>query len=93
MRFADPNALLTARQLAEALGVTQQLVNYWHTDGYLNAAGERVFLDSPKRNRKGARLFRYIDAAVAEATTGASAKSYRRVSTPRPKPVQLAMAG
>lgn len=83
MRFADPNALLTARQLAQALSVLPQLVNRWHTKGYLNAAGERVYLTEAGRNDKGERLFRYIDAAIAEATTGNSAKSYRKVSKRR----------
>jgi hypothetical protein len=75
---ANPNAELTARQLAAALDVTPQLVNRWHTDGYLNRAGERVYLAAVGRNRLGHRLFRYLDGAIAEAATRQSPKSYRK---------------
>lgn len=78
---ANPDAKLTAAQLALALNVTPQLVNTWHTDGYLNADGERVHLPEAGRNWKGHRLFRYLDGAKAEAATRRSARSYRK---PRP---------
>ncbi|MEV1013761.1 hypothetical protein AB0I89_23710 [Micromonospora sp. NPDC049801] len=78
---ANPDAKLTAAQLALALGVTPQLVNTWHTDGYLNADGERVYLTEAGRNWKGHRLFRYLDGAKAESATRRSPRSYRK---PRP---------
>lgn len=74
---ANPNAKLTARQLGLALGVSPQLINRWHTDGYLTAKGERVYLPEVGRNWKGHRLFRYLDGAKAEAATSKSPKSYR----------------
>lgn len=77
-RRANPDAKLTARQLATALGVSPQLVNRWHTDGYLNHNGERVYLPSVGRNWKGHRLFRYLDGAIAEAVTRQSPKSFRK---------------
>lgn len=75
---ADPNAKLTAAELAAALGVSPQLVNRWHTDGYLNRDGDRVFLPLADRNWRGHRRFRYIDGAKAEAATRRSPKSYRK---------------
>lgn len=33
--LADPNALLTATQAAEAVGVSKQLFNYWRGKGYI----------------------------------------------------------
>lgn len=75
---ADPNAKLTARELGLALGVSPQLVNRWHTDGYLNADGERVYLVEAGRNWRGHRQFRYLDGAKAEAATRRSPKSYRK---------------
>jgi hypothetical protein len=75
---ADPNAKLTAKELATALGVSPQLVNRWHTDGYLDAAGQRVFLAEADRNWRGHRRFRYLDGAKAEAATRRSPKSFRK---------------
>ena len=75
---ANPDAELTARELATALGVSPQLVNRWHTYGWLNADRERVYLPEAGRNRKGERLFRYIDGVRAEAATRRSPKSYRK---------------
>lgn len=75
---ADPNAKLTARELAVALGVSPQLVNTWHTDGYVNRDGERVFLPMVDRNWKGHRRFRYLDGAKAEAETRRSRHSFRK---------------
>lgn len=75
---ANPDAKLTARQLAHALGVTPQLVNTWHTDGYLTPTGERVHLPEVGRNWKGHRLYRYLDGAKAEAATRRSPKSFRK---------------
>ncbi|WP_433460713.1 hypothetical protein [Micromonospora sp. CA-248212] len=74
---ANPDAKLTAAQLALALGVTPQLVNTWHTDGYLTN-GERVYLPEVGRNWKGHRLFRYLDGAKAESATRRSPRSYRK---------------
>lgn len=76
---ADPNAKLTARELATALGVSPQLVNRWHTDGYLNRDGERVFLPLADRDWRGHRRFRYLDGAKAEAATRRSPKSFRKL--------------
>ncbi|WP_431728600.1 hypothetical protein [Verrucosispora sp. TAA-831] len=78
---ANPDAKLTARQLALALGVTPQLVNTWHTDGYLTPGGDRVYLPEAGRNWKGHRQFRYLDAAKAEAATRRSARSHRKPRT------------
>ncbi|MBM0235947.1 hypothetical protein JNW88_00395 [Micromonospora sp. ATA32] len=75
---ADPNAKLTAKELAVALGVSPQLVNRWHTDGYLNRDGERVFLSEAGRSWRGHRLFRYLDGAKAEGATRRSPKSFRK---------------
>lgn len=77
---ADPDAKLTARELALALGVTPQLVNTWHTTGYMNRDGVRVYLPEVGRNRKGHRQFRYIDGVRAEACTRRSPSSYRKAS-------------
>ncbi|MET8278262.1 hypothetical protein [Micromonospora sp. NPDC005174] len=74
---ANPDAKLTAAQLALALNVTPQLVNTWHTDGYLTN-GERVYLPEAGRNWKGHRLFRYLDGAKAEAATRQSPRSFRK---------------
>lgn len=75
---ADPDAKLTATELAVAVGVSPQLVNRWHTDGYLNADGERVFLPLADLNWRGHRRFRYLDGAKAEAATRRSPKSFRK---------------
>lgn len=75
---ADPDTPLTAKELALALGVSPQLVNRWHTDGYLNRDGEHVCLPMADRNRRGHRRFRYLDGARAEAATRRSAKSFRK---------------
>lgn len=75
---ADPHAKLTAAQLGQVLGVSPQLVNYWHTDGYLTPDGERAHLPEAGRNWKGHRLFHYIDGAKAEAATRRSEKSFRK---------------
>jgi phytoene/squalene synthetase len=75
---ANPDAELTARELATALGVSPQLVNRWHTYGWLDADRNRVYLAEVGRNRKGERLFRYIDGVRAEAATRRSPKSYRK---------------
>lgn len=74
---ANLDAKLTARELGLALGVTPQLVNRWHTDGYLDRDGERVWLPEAGRNWRGHRLFRYLDGAKAEAATRRSPKSFR----------------
>lgn len=75
---ANSEAKLTARELATVLGVSPQLVNTWHRDGYLNAAGERVHLPEVGRNWRGHRLFRYLDGARAEAATRRSPRSFRK---------------
>ncbi|MFG1659064.1 hypothetical protein ACGFIY_21280 [Micromonospora chersina] len=75
---ADPDAKLTAAELGKALGVSAQLVNRWHTEGYLNRDGMRVFLPMADRNWRGHRRFRYLDGAKAEAATRRSPKSYRK---------------
>lgn len=74
----NPNAELTAKQLAFVLGVSPQLVNHWHTDGYRTPDGQHVHLPEAGRNRQGHRLFRYLDGAKAEAATRQSPKSYRK---------------
>lgn len=74
----DPDTRLTAKELALALGVSPQLVNRWHTDGYLNRDGEHVYLPMADRNRRGHRRFRYLDGARAEAATRRSPKSFRK---------------
>ena len=75
---ANPDAKLTARELALALGVSPQLVNTWHTDGYVNRDGVRVYLPLADRNWQGHRRFRYIDGAKAEAATRRSPHSVRK---------------
>jgi hypothetical protein len=79
---ADPEAKLTARELATALKVSPQLVNTWHRDGYLNGDGERMFLPEAGRNWRGHRLFRYLDGARAEAATRRSPRSFRKSGRP-----------
>jgi hypothetical protein len=79
---ADPGAKLTACELATALGVSPQLVNRWHTVGYLAGDGERVFLAEAGRNWRGHRLFRYLDGARAEAATRRSPRSFRKSGRP-----------
>lgn len=75
---ADPDAKLTAAELGKVLGVSAQLVNRWHTEGYLNRDGVRVFLPMVDRNWRGHRRYRYLDGAKAEAATRRSPKSYRK---------------
>lgn len=80
--IADPQAKLTARELATVLKVSPQLVNTWHRDGYLNGDGERMFLPEAGRNWRGHRLFRYLDGAKAEAATRRSPRSFRKPGRP-----------
>lgn len=63
-----PDALLPAFLLARRLGVSRQLVNYWHKNGKLEAAGQGV---------DGRPLFRLLDGARLEADMRANPQSRR----------------
>lgn len=64
-----PDALLPAFLLARRLGVSRQLVNYWHKNGKLNQAGE---------GKDGRPLFRFLDGAELEAAMRANPRSHRK---------------
>lgn len=79
MRQPNPDAKLTARQLATVLGVSPQLVNRWRTFGWIDpVTKERRYLQVADRNTVGDRRYRYLDGAQAEAATRKSDKSFRK---------------
>lgn len=72
MADLDPDALITASQLAELAGVTVSAVCNWVSRGYLKPARDergRVRKDS-----RGRVLYRLLDGVKAEARTSKAAR-------------------
>lgn len=81
MAEIDPDALLTASQLAALFQVTVAAVCNWVSRGYRNADGETEHLKPARDSRgrvikdsRGCILYRLLDAAKAEAATSKAAR-------------------
>lgn len=72
MAEIDPDALITASQLAELAGVTVAAVCNWVSRGYLKPARDKH--GKVIKDHRGRVLYRLLDGVKAEAKTARAAR-------------------